>query len=290
MRSKKLLCLLTILFPLFAAPAQVQIAIDFDKTKFIQHEPIDMTVQVINNSGTQLTFGKNSGKIEFLILSEVNKFNTIVAPYKANFNPAAGLILGAGETKKLSIRLNRHFPMSQDVKYRIRARISHDRLGNAVQTKKPFEIEVARGDEISTHLFGVPDITNPKKVKTRKYSLLGFNVNNNEMYCLKIYDENWVYALHRLGPKVQGIHPQHEVDSFSNVHVMIQLEPKVFIHSVFSPEGKKQQEVLYKASFDNVPRLVRDQDLGKISIRDGLKAIEGVDYVKQGNTYKILVK
>jgi len=287
--SKKFLSVLCILFPL-AVNAQLKVGLDFERTKFIQHEPIDMTVQVINNSGTQLAFGKNKGKLEFLILSEINNFNTIVNPFKADFNPAAGLILGAGETKKLVIRINKHFPMARDIKYRISARISHPSLQNALQSKKPSEIEVSKGDEISTHLFGVTDITNPKKVQTRKYSILGFNVDNNEMYCLKIFDNKWVYALHRLGPKVQGIQPQHETDSFSNIHVLIQLEPKVFMHSVFSPEGKKQQVVIYKASFDNVPRLVRDSDLGKITIRDGLKAIEGVDYIKQGNNYKILVK
>lgn len=288
--SKKFLSLLFFLFPVIAVHAQLQIAVDFDKTRFIQHEPIDMTLQVINNSGTQLTFGKNKGKIEFMILSEVNKFTTIVRPFKEDFNPADGLILGAGETKKINIRINKYFPMSQDVKYRIIARISHTRLQNAIQTKKPFEIEVAKGQEISTHIFGVTDIANPKNVQTRKYSLLGFNVNNNEMYCLKVFDDKWVYALHRLGPKVNGVHPQHEIDSFSNIHVLIQLEPKVFMHSVFSPEGKKQQEVIYKASFDNIPYLDRDADLGKISVRDGLKAIEGVDYIKQGDSYKILVR
>lgn len=287
--SKKFLCVLFILFPL-AVNAQLQVGLDFEKTKFIQHEPIDMTVQVINNSGTQLTFGKNNGKIEFLVLSEINNFNTIVNPFKKDFNPADGLILGAGETKKLVIRINQHFPMSRDIKYRISARISHPSLQNALQSKKPYEIEVAKGDEISTHLFGVTDVRNPKQVQTRKYSILGFNVDNNEMYCLKVYDDKWVYALHRLGPKVQGIQPQHQTDSFSNIHVLIQLEPKVFMHTVFSPEGKKQQEVIYKASFDNIPRLIRDSDLGKITIRDGLKAIEGVDYIKQGNNYKILVK
>ena len=290
MMSKRIFCFLICLFSAFALQAQLKVALDFNKTRFIQHEPIDMSVHVINNSGTQLTFGKTDGKIEFLILSEVNDFTTIVNAYDPKFNPAAGLILGAGETKKMSIRLNKHFPMSKDVKYRISARISHRSLQTALQTIKPEEIEVAQGNEISTHLFGVTDVTNPKKVMSRKYSLLGFNVNNNEMYCLKVFDDKWVYALHRLGPKVIGVNPQHEVDAFSNIHFLIQLEPKVFLHVVFSPEGKKQQEVIYKASFDNVPRLKRDNDLGKISIRDGLRAVEGVDYVKQGNNYKILTR
>ena len=45
---------------------------------------------------------------------------------------------------------------------------------------------------------------------------------------------------------------------------------------------------VYKASFDNVPKLKRDPDIGKLTVINGLKAVEGVDYVKQGDLYKML--
>ena len=51
--------------------AQLQIAVDMDQVKFVQHEAIDITLHVINDTGSQLKFGKNGGKIEFLILSEL---------------------------------------------------------------------------------------------------------------------------------------------------------------------------------------------------------------------------
>ena len=277
--------------------AQIQLALEFNRDTFIQHEAIDLTLHVINNTGTQLNFGNNQGKIEFLIVSEVSNWSKQVDPYKkkdANgklkkpFNPAAGLILGAGETKKLTIRLNRHFPLSKAVKYRILARLSHNRLTKAMQTAKHKEIEVVEGNLVETRTFGVADDVDPKKINTRKYSLIGFNVKNIDRYCLKIHDDKWVYALHRVGPKVHGITPQHDVDSFSNIHILIQLEPKIFLHTIFSPEGKKQQEVIYKASFDNVPKLKRDAEIGKISVVNGLKAVEGVDYVKQGDHFKMI--
>jgi hypothetical protein len=278
--------------------AQIQLAIEFNRNKFIQHEAVDLTLHVINNSGSQLSFGKSKGKIEFLILSEISNWTTKVDPFKkfqedkttgkSGFNAAAGLTLGAGETKKVTIRLNKYFPMAKAVKYRIKARLSHPRLNKALETAKFQEIEISKGNILETRTFGVADDKDPKKINSRKYTILGFNVDNNDMYCIKFWDDKWVYSLHRLGPRVQGIRPQHDVDSFSNVHVLIQLEPKVFIHTIYSPEGKEQQEVIYKASFDNVPKLKRDSDLGKITVINGLKAIEGVDYVKQGNTYRMI--
>ena len=286
----KKVTVLTFFYILFSSnlSAQVQLGLDFNREKFIQHEAVDMTLQVVNNSGTQLNFGNNSGKIEFLILSEINNWSTQVNPYKKDFNPADNLVLGAGETKKLQIRLNKHFPLSKAVKYRITVRLSHRNMTKAMQTVKPKEIEIVKGTVKTTRTFGVADDRDPKKINTRKYSLVGFNVKNNDRYCLKVYDDKWVYALHRLGPKVQGISPQHDVDSFSNIHVLMQLEPKVFLHTIFSPEGKKQQEVIYRASFDNVPKLNRDPDIGKLTVINGLKAVEGVDYVKQGDNFKMI--
>ena len=270
--------------------SQVQIAIDMDQVKYIQHEAIDLTMHVINDTGSQLSFGKSGGKIEFLILSEINNFSTKVDPYKESFNPAYGLTLGAGETKKMGIRLNKHYDLGKAVRYRIIARISHPRLQNAIQTNTPLNFEVSPGQLIESRSFGVADVLDPQKIITRKYSILGFHENRNSVYCIKFHDDKWSYALHRLGPKVRGVPLRHDVDSFSNIHTLTQLEPKVFSHVIFSPDGKKQQELIYRASFDNVPRLHRDTDLGKISVRDGLKAVEGIDYIKQGNKVKLLNK
>lgn len=270
--------------------SQVQIAMDMDQVKYIQYEAIDLSLHVINDSGSQLTFGKSGGKIEFLILSELNDFSTKIDPYKESLNPAEGLVLGAGETKKVTLRLNKYFPLHKAVRYRIKCRISHPRLQNAIETKKFLDFEVSAGDLISTRSFGMSDALDPQKIITRKYSVIGFNEHRNSMYCIKFFDDKWVYSLHRLGPKVRGVPLQHDVDSFSNIHTLIQLEPKIFAHTIFSPAGKKQQEIVYRASFDNVPRLSRDSDLGKISVKDGLKAIEGVDYVKQGDKIKIFNK
>lgn len=273
-----------------SAYSQIQIAMDMDQVKFIQYEAIDLTLHVINDSGSQLTFGKNGGKIEFLILSEVNDFSTKINSFKENLNPASGLVLGAGETKKIKLRLNKYFPLHKAVRYRIKCRISHPRLQNAVETKKFLDFEVSQGDLISTRSFGMSDALTPQKIITRNYSIIGFNENRNASYCIKFFDDKWVYSLHRLGPKVRGVPLQHDVDSFSNIHTLIQLEPKIFSHTIFSPIGKKQQEIIYRASFDNVPKLNRDTDLGKISVLDGLRAIEGVDYVRQGDKIKIFNK
>jgi len=273
--------------------SQVQLGLEFNRDQFIQHEGIDLTLHVVNDSGTQLQFGKKSGKIEFLILSELNKFSQRVKPFEQKdkkgkvienyeFNPAEGLILGAGESKTLTIRINKYFPLAKALRYRIKAVITHPALSKSLETKNYKEFEVMKGDIKKTKIFGVTDIKDPSKVKTRKYDILGFNIKNNSIYCLKIYDDKWVYALHRLGPQVQGIPCQHQVDTFSNIHILIQLQPKVFMHTIFSPEGVAQQEVIYKATFQNVPRLIRDTNLGKVSVLDGLKTTEGVDYVRKG--------
>ena len=268
--------------------SQVQLGLEFNQDQFIQHEGIDLTVHVVNDSGTQLQFGKNAGKIEFLILNELNNFSHRIEPFKKDFNPAEGLILGAGESKSLTIRINKYYPLYKSLRYKVKAVINHPALANALETKNFKEFEVIKGNVISTKIFGVIDIKNPSKVKTRKYEILGFNIKNSSMYCLKIYDDKWVYALHRLGPRVQGIPCLHEIDTFSNIHILIQLKPKVFLHTIYSSKGQIQQEVIYKATFSNVPRLQKDSNLGKVSVLDGLRRTEGIHYIRKGSQIHML--
>jgi len=85
-----------------------------------------------------------------------------------------------------------------------------------------------------------------------------------------------------------GIPVRHQVDSFSNIHTLVLLQPKIYVYTIFSPEGKIQQELIYKANFDNIPRLERDTSLGRVKVVNGFKAIEGVDYIRQGSNIRML--
>ena len=284
---------LTFLFFALSASAQLQIGLKIPAVKLIQYEPVPAELTIVNNSGTQLIFGskKLSGHVEFLI---IDRFDRVIKSFKETaqlrakkvgkktkkdvFNPAKGLILGAGETKTLKLTLNKHFPLSRAGEYKIIARIRHQKLGRYFFETKPQRLAVERGVQEAHKGFGVPDPTDTNKIIPRQYSIMSYQKETGDIFTIKIYDKNFIYAVHRLGPKVSGISITHNVDAFSNIHTLVQMKPKIFRHTIFTNKGKIKQEKYYKASFDFSPQLHRDTNLGKVSIIRGIPAVEGVDY------------
>ena len=61
----------------------------------------------------------------------------------------------------------------------------------------------------------------------------------------------------RLGPYVDGVKVSHDVN-FSNIHVLVQVKPRIFLHEVFSDTGTIKQFIVYRATFENVPIMTRD--------------------------------
>ena len=147
------------------------------------------------------------------------------------------------------------------------------------KTKKAADLEVVDGSVAIKRNFGVVKVEKgEKKIYTRTYEIIGFDKDDGNIYFLKIHDKKFIYCLHRIGPKVKGIKLQHAIDSFSNVHVLAHVRPKLFKHIIYSPEGKLQQQKFYKGTKDIYPILNRDTDLGRVTILNGIPAVEGKDY------------
>lgn len=278
---KKLLFSLAFFVTLTSAYAQVEIGVNFKRNRLLQFEKIKTSLVLVNNSGSKLSFAADDKKsgMSFDIFRVDGTQRTRLKTFKKQkgFNPVGGLVLAAGETRHLSVNLNSYYPMSTVGEYEIVAKVKHMRIPGRTFRTKPQFIKVEEGFVLETRSFGVRDAENGK-VSSRKYDIQTFSKLEGDVYTLKIYDDKWVYSLSRLGPKVLGIPLKHEVDAFSNIHVLIQLKPKIFRHMLFNSRGKLRQSKFYKASFENVPTLTRDLNVGKVSISGGFPAVEGKDY------------
>lgn len=278
---RKLILMTSFFVTLFSLHAQIEIGAHFKRNRLLQFEKIKTTLVLVNNSGSRLFFGKNDkdSGMDFEVFRVDGTQRTRLKPFKhqKDFNPVEGLMLAAGETRSLAVNLNSYYPMATIGEYEVVARVRHSRIPNKYfQTKAQF-LKVEEGFVLESRDFGVRNPENGKVI-SRKYDIQTFSKLDNDMYTLKVYDKKWVYALNRLGPKVMGIPLKHEVDAFSNIHVLIQLKPKIFRHMLFNSKGKLKQSKFYKASFENVPTLVRDIGVGKVSVSGGYPAVEGKDY------------
>ena len=270
----------------FELQAQVQYGLSFDRERYLQYEKIQVTFTVVNNSGTRLTFGANerSGKLKILVVDPENR---LVPAYDKKFNPVNGLVLAAGETKSLVFNINEHFSMTRLGRFSVSASMTHPALTGLAFETKPKILNVESGTVLRKKTFGVVDLEDSNVIHPRSYEIISFKEKEGDIVCLKVYDKQWVYALLRLGPYVTGVKVNHDVDTFSNIHTMIQVKPRVFIHMVFSDTGSIKQFIVYRATFENVPIMVRDSKLGTVRIFGGEKLTEGEDYIRIGNTLEL---
>jgi len=259
-----------------ATYAQIGISLTTDRRRYLRYEPIYATVVVRNYAGNTLVFGVGAkgGRLRFQIEKEDGH---MVDERRPGTNPAAGLILGAGETKTLTLMLNNLYKLSDEGLYRIRARIGHPRLRHDY-ISDPVEIEVRDGVVVWEQRVGLPTSDPARSIQYRDFQLLLFHADRGEMYCLRARDAKHIYGVLRLGPRIAGADPQCDVDAVSNVHVLFMIRPRLCAYRVYSPDLELRLDRYYMVE-NTMPRLVRDSELGRVTVVGGRPAIEGVDFV-----------
>ncbi|MEN9361902.1 MAG: hypothetical protein RL095_3437 [Verrucomicrobiota bacterium] len=276
---KLLLLLLSCFFCLDLA-AQIQLGVTTEREKYLRDEAVGCEIIIINSSGAQLRFDNLGASVRIIIIDE-NKQQ--LKPFKVDYNPIDGRILAAGETRTLNLNINEHYPLSKAGKYTLAVELSHPAFKVKFVSQER-QLDISHGTSLLKRDFGMKDPLDARKVVQRYYELMKFKPAQgaDDIVCLKIADDKFVYGLHRLGAHVNGVDIGHDIDSLHSIHTLIQVKSKLFVHSVFSPSGELKQSVVYRAADKEVLSLDHSSP-GKISVKGGIKLTEGVDYRRAGN-------
>ncbi len=261
--------------------AQITMTVTTERYRYICYEPITVTITLKNNSGHTLHFGNDpveGGHMKFELRSLKN---IPIPPLDASFNPAANLILSPGIVKALSLPLNNYFDVQAEDDYELVVRINHRRLGSDYLSK-PIIIQVRHGVRVWENHVGVPSSPDNQVIPVRKCSLNIFHQEDGDLYYLQLEDNDSVYVVARLGPRVHGVKPRCDVDALSRIHTLIQTAPRLFQHRVFDHNGQLKLTSAYTIS-DTTPMLIRDPDIGRVMVSGGQPAMVGEDYNKTAN-------
>lgn len=264
---------LTISFNLFAS---IGIQLQLDRKNYLQYEPIKAKVTLHNYSGNTLIFGGGgsvSGSVFFKIIDEQDRS---VSPYETGQNFAEGLILGAGETKELPITLNKYYNLSKLCGYSISARVSHNRLKNDMITDSAY-ISVKTGMIFSKCKIGVPVADPTAPIQSRDVAILIFQEEERDVFCLLIEDDKTVYNVTRLGHRLRGANPMMDIDAMSNVHVLVQVKPRLYNYRIYDYNGNLKMEKHYLPQA-TAPVMIRDEALGRVLVTGGREAVSGIDF------------
>ena len=272
------LCLVGLLvMAAWSAQAQIGISLTANHRHYLRYEPIDVDLKLQNYSGNTLVFSEEDGPTQgYLRFTIRSQDGTEVKCTDRSFNPVQDLILGAGETKQLQVSINTFFDLQREGTYNVTAQIGHARLPNDYRSEA-VTLDVREGLPIVTRNVGLPALAASDPIKAVTVSLLLFHDGEQELYCLRAEDAKAVYGTVRLGPKITGSQPQMDADASSDIHALIQLQPRLFIYAVYtlSSNGIRLRQRQYFKPDEYGPRMTRAP--GYVKIVGGIPAKEGID-------------
>ncbi len=267
-------------FAAVAVQAQIGMNLTLNRTTYMQYEPIFACVTLRNDSGRPLVFGSDP-RLQGFLLFEVTDVKGRLVPKRAGARELSitGLLLRAGEIKKLVIPLNRYYDLDPVGIYRVNAYISHSMLKDEFQSNVE-RFDVDGGIEVWNRTVGVPQLEKKEgegTVETRSYQIRAMQENSVKYYYLVIRDARKVYGVMRIGKALGGEKLRQDVDMLSRLHVLIPISPKVFHYLCIRLDGTLQTEE-YRKITSTIPTLVRDPENGMVTLAGGAAARPGADY------------
>ncbi len=271
---KKLILLFLLLFA-GASFGQIAMKLSSLYANYLRYEPIELTLELRNLSGNTLVFGKEDGKMTFRVRTR-NGMNVI--PIDKEANPMEGLVFAPGDIRHLTLIINEIFDLQKPDYYSIEACVEHVRLPN-VYASNEVGFEVKQGTLLLTRTFGLPTKKETDKIRSATANLLRFHDGKNDIYCLRIEDDENVYGAFRIGPFIEGSIPQLDIDSSSSIHVLVQVRPRLYAYNVYTiVKGQaKLRQQRYYAPAEGTPTLSRSS--GYLRILNARLAHEGEDYL-----------
>ncbi len=260
--------------------SHAQLALDLkmvDSGNYIVHEPIYVRVLMRNDSGRPLAFGEGKqlqGKLNF----EVTKNGQLV-PFRGAERPELPpMVLNNGQTSdEHFVVLNQFFQIDGPGRYRVHYWISHPQMPKAYQSNY-VSFQVSDGVEVWRLPVGEPELLDPNKpIKTMYYTLHAVNKGQRRMFYIRIEDDQKVLVLRPIGQEVGSEKIDKDVDGFSNLHLIVPLDPKLYVYLIMDLHGNIEKSEIYKKD-RYAPRLGRDEKRGMVFISGGEKAVPGIDF------------
>jgi len=251
-----------------SASAQINLELKLDRTLYLAHEPITGELIIVNMAGRDLIFGE-SGGLSWLDFTVTDGAGHLITPVQGEANERP-IVLGAGQTYKHKVMINRRYPMANIGTMGVKASIHFPQINRVFETK-PVLIQVTDGQRMWSQIVGVPQ-GHPQAGTYREYSLMTYyhGARSKALYFrLKGSDSGVVFRTYMIGDYLTLRPPEKAIDSQNQLHILHMSGPQAYKYSVINIDGELiRQENLYEKG-SNRPQL-KNSGHGDVSVIGGI--------------------
>lgn len=251
-----------------AASAQINLDLKLDRSLYLAHEPITGEIIIVNMAGRDLIFGE-SGGLSWLDFTVTDGAGHLITPVQGEPNERP-IVLGAGQTHKHKVTINRRYPMANIGTYRVKASIHFPQINRVFETK-PITVQVTDGQPMWSQIVGVPQ-GHPQAGTYREYSLMTYyhGARSKSLYFrLKDSDSGMVFRTYPIGDYMTLRPPEKAIDSQNQLHILHMSGPQAYKYTVINIDGEpvRQQNLYEKGA--NRPQL-KNSGYGEVTISGGI--------------------
>ena len=228
-----------------AGHAQISVQIGLKQRMHILHEPVVATVTVTNQTGRDITLS-DTPQYQWFGFRITGDGDRMIAPRSLKYH-LEPLSIKAGETVKRSANLNQLYELGDFGTYRVQATIYYDGLDKFF-TSRPTHIELNEGHVLWRQVAGVPEGL-PGAGQMRVFTLLSNQRGESNMLYVRIQDKDdgTVYCTVPIGRLIEGVPPQAQFDSASNLYVLQLVGVRTYTLTKMTPNGEFAGQTSYSA-------------------------------------------
>ena len=149
----------------------------------------------------------------------------------------------------------------------MRAYVTHKRMKFEFESRR-LRFKIRRGKVEWQQYLGVPGAAADAPIQMREAKFITMKAEEGIIAFFQVQDDDYIYATVRMGRMVLGSPTQVEIDSRSQVHMLVATQPRVIGYYVYDLNGKMKDNRFFEVA-TSVPRLEKDPDIGRVMVAGG---------------------
>lgn len=284
MTSSRVFACLAVLFAFAAAAprvsAQVRMKCSLDHVTYLRFEPVNLTCTIENQSGNVLDFGDKDnpkGSLYVEIFDGKRRYRSnwnVRNGRREQYNPLIGVSISPGTRQTVEVPLDLFHDITEPGDYEVKVVIQHKRMKYEFEST-PLRFQVRDGEQFWSRSLGVPTRDPDAEIQMRNVEIFTMRTVEGYVAFLQISDELTVYSTVRIGSIVMGSPIELEVDTLSQVHMLVPVQSRIITYFVFDIHGRRTDYRNYRAlNAASVPTLSRDPDIGRVMVVGGTPVVQ----------------